>query len=214
MPKMTSRLCWLAMWLIGTSWTPAFAVPQVDLSVSGRISPNPLPEHGVGLATITVRNRGPDTAGATLPTATIFVIQNAVDITFGPAPFRISNVQEDCGFEDFFSDEDEQGHIFEIFIFYMGQIPAGQDRSCTYNVELTNGGVGSIPAGWQVGVGNDHDTNDANNVFPYTLRVDAASPVPATSPLTLFVAVFGILLMGVARRREKGVRYICRDKCT
>lgn len=212
MPTLTSNLFLLGLFLAASS-DPVLAVPQVDLSVSGKISPNPLPVGGVGLATITVHNSGPDTAGAVLPTSTIVIVQDPFDITFGPAPIRITDVQEDCGFEDFFSDADEQGHVYEIFLFYMGPIAAGQDRSCSYKVASNGAAAGTtIPAGWLVDASIDHDTNNANNSFPYSLQVASASPLPATSPFAILAAAFGVLAIAYSRRRRLLDELLARDR--
>lgn len=186
---------------------------QVDLSVSGVMSPNPIPQGGSGTVTFTVHNAGPDIAGAAYPTYTISVAQRQFDVTFHPPPYYVTQLQADCGFDDFRSEETEDGHYFEVYAFYIGSIAPGQDRSCTYQLVLDPSTRSALQSGWHVHASVDQDVNPDNDVFPYVFGVEAAppAPLPTWSLGAALIATGGMLTLGLRRLpRKRGRVHLSR----
>jgi hypothetical protein len=186
----------------------AGARPQVDLSVSVMTTPEPFVPGGIVTATMTVRNDGPETAGATLPNQnSIIVYEKGYDITTQPPPYVLFEPGVGCSA---YAEESEPifpgPHIFFGFSYWFGPIGPGDSRTCTYRLQLDPSTRENFATYWIVHTPNDDDINPENNRFDYTFVAapsQASIPVPTLSAISLLILSAG-LLFAVASARSRG----------
>lgn len=176
--------------------------PQVDLSVSVTTTPQPFVPGGVVTATMTVRNDGPETAGATLPDQkTIIVREKPYDIVAQPPPFLFFEPATGCSA---YAEESEYipglpgGGITLLYSYYFDAIAPGEARTCTYRMQFLASTRADISTYWRLHTPNDDDINPTNNRFDYTFIAaapQAANPVPASSPIALLILSAALLLV-------------------
>lgn len=151
-----------------------------------------------------MHNAGPDVAGATTSTPSIIVYEDDFIVTTQPPPFEVVAPIEGCWIERAVSEPLPDGNIALLFIYYFDSIPAGQSRTCTYDIAFYPSTNASLQVGWRVSAGNDEDTNLSNNRLDYTLvaapALSPSVPVPALSPLVRLTLGLGLLLTAALMR--------------
>lgn len=176
--------------------TSAGTRPQVDLSVSIASSPQPFVPDGIITATMTVRNDGPETAGATLPGQNaIIVYEKGYDVTTQPPPYWMFEPATGCSN---YAEESEPifpgPHLFLGYSYWFGPIAPGESRTCTYRLQLDPSTRRSFATYWTVRTPNDEDINPTNDRFDYTFVAGAPAPVPALSAAGLLMLLAALLL--------------------
>lgn len=180
--------------------------PQVDLSIEVNVSPPDFVPGGRNTVTMMIRNAGPDTAGATVPNQdTINVYQGDFIVTTRPPPFEIAEPVAGCWIERFVSEPTEDWNILLTFIFRFGPIPAGESRTCTYDIQFYPDTRRSFPTGWLLTSPNDDDTDRSNNRFDYEFRARPVS-IPTLSPISSALLGFGLLWLATRVRRMRDAR--------
>ena len=188
----------------------AGARPQVDLSVSATTTPEPFVPGGIVTVTMTVRNDGPETAGATLPNEnSIIVREKPYDIVTQPPPFLFFEPANGCSA---YAEESEyipglpDGGITLLYSYYFGAIAPGETRTCTYRIQFLSSTRADFATYWRTTSPNDDDINPDNNRFDYTFIAGPSPtsvPVPALSAIGLSILVAGLLLAVVSARRRQ-----------
>lgn len=191
-------VCLLNLLPIGAA---AGTPPKVDLSVSVVVSPASFDSGGRNTVRLTVHNAGPDTAGL-IPgdSESIYVIGGSVIVSAQPPPFEVVPPIQGCWIERFLTEPLPDGSIALSFVYYFDSIPAGQSRTCTYDVEFGASVRTDIATGWSVFTINDEDTNLANDRIEYVFRLRPVS-VSVTSPLALILLGLGLMVVAWFRRR-------------
>jgi len=186
----------------------AGARPQVDLSVSVTMTPEPFVPGGIATVTMTVRNDGPEVAGATVPNQnTIIVFEKGYDITTQPPPYVLFEPGMGCSA---YAEESEPifpgPHIFFGFSYWFGPIDPGDSRTCTYRLQLDPTTRQDFATYWIVHTTNDDDINPDNNRFDYAFVAGPPQPVPAASAIGLLTLSAGLLLAGAGARKWRPSR--------
>jgi hypothetical protein len=170
--------------------------PQVDLSLEVTTAPVPFVPGSHGTVTLTVRNAGPDTAGATLPNQdSIVVLEDSFIITTQPPPFQIPVQGIGCTVDTFVTEPLPNGDIALGYEFYFGPIAPGEFHTCVYGIEFLPSTRDSFPTGWFVITPNDDDTDPSNNRVDYVFQAPPLS-IPVASRQGLIALVLCLLLSG------------------
>lgn len=175
--------------------------PQTDLSLSANMSPSTFSPGGRNTVELTLRNTGPDAAGS-IPNRplTLYVGGDGFYITNSPPPYEVVPPISGCSVERFVSEPLPDGNIGMAFVYYFDAIPAGQSRTCTFDVVFHTSTTTSLPSGFYAFPNiNDSDLNLANNRFDFVFVANrgpvSAAPVPAVSGPGLLSLVAGLILI-------------------
>jgi hypothetical protein len=152
---------------------------------------------------MTVRNDGPEAAGATVPNQnTIIVFEKGYDITTQPPPYVLFEPGVGCSA---YAEESEPifpgPHIFFGFSYWFGPIDPGDSRTCTYRLQLDPTTRQDFATYWIVHTTNDDDINPYDNRFDYAFVAGPAQPVPAASAIGLLALSAGLLLAVAGTRK-------------
>lgn len=180
----------------------------LSTSLSVTVTPPIFVPGGRNTVALTVHNAGPDTAG-TIPgvSPSIFVYQDIFIITTQPPPYEIVSPADGCWIERFVGEPLPDRNIALSFGHYFESIPAGQSRTCTYDIEFYSSTRASFPTGWLVRTPNDDDKNPSNDRLDYTFAtapLAPAAPVPTGSTLTWLVLGLGLLTATTIHKRVAG----------
>ncbi|MCQ4167713.1 hypothetical protein [Tahibacter harae] len=193
----------LALCLVGFLSVPALAGtrPQVDLSLSASMSPRTFGPGGRNTVELTLRNAGPDAAG-TIPIrpSTLYVGGDGFYITNSPPPYEVVPPISGCSVERFVSEPLPDGNIGMAFVYYFDSIPAGEFRTCLFDVVFHSSTRTSLAGGFYAYSNvNDIDLNLENNRLDFVFVANrvpvAVAPVPAMSRLGLLGLIAGLILI-------------------
>jgi len=132
LPKV-ALLCF--MLVVPIAAAAGTVAPQVDLSLGVNVSPRTFTPGGSQTVELTVYNAGPDDAG-TIPgtSQTVYVVEDQFIVTDAPPPFEVHEPLG-CLVDRFVSEPLPDNQIALSFVFDFDSIPAGQSRTCTYNID-------------------------------------------------------------------------------
>ena len=177
--------------------------PLVDLSLEVSVSPAQFTPGGRSTVTLRVHNSGPDTAGATLPNQeSIFILEDPFDVTEGPPPFEIVTNAVGCRADEIVPDP----VVSVWFVFDFEEIPAGQSRSCTFDIEFYPSTQEDFPTGWQVFTPNDDDSDPSNDRVDYVFQVASPAAANVRTLSWLGASLLGVLLLMIAALNERSAR--------
>ena len=173
---------------------------QGDLSVSATVTPPYFVPGGRNTVELTVHNAGPDAvdSGAEF---SISVFGDSYVITHSPPPYEVlMDTVQGCWAERFIIElvPPNNDNIL-LFAYDFDALPAGASLTCTYDIEFYPSTTAPFTLEWWVdtsGTGFSIDPNPSNNTFSYTLNAAPFAPpvpVPAGSPRTWLLLVFGIV---------------------
>lgn len=187
--------------------------PQVDLSVSVATTPEPFVPGGIVTVTMTVRNAGPEAAGATLPNqSSIIVREKPYDIVTQPPPFLFFEPANGCSA---YAEESEyipglpDGGITLLYSYYFGVIAPGETRTCIHRIQFLPSTQMDFATYWRVTSPNDDDIVPENNRFDYTFIAGPSAEtvaIPALSAVSLLVLAGGMLLAAIPHARRRRCR--------
>ena len=199
----TALLIWAGA-SFGSIQASAGTPAQVDLSLGVVVSPKTFVPGGRNTIALTVHNGGPDVAGGNT-SSSIDVYGEGYIITTQPPPYEVVEPIEGCWVERFVTEPLPDNNIGLLFVYYFDSIPAGQSRTCTYDIEFYPSTSAPLTLEWQVeNWYTDIDTDSSNNTVDYTLvaapALSPSEPVPALSPLGWLTLGLGLLLTGCLMR--------------
>jgi len=92
------------------------------------------------------------------------------------------------------------------FVFDFEEIPAGQSRSCTFDIEFYPSTQEDFPTGWQVFTPNDDDSDPSNDRVDYVFQVASPAAANVRTLSWLGASLLGVLLLMIAALNERSAR--------
>lgn len=181
---------------------------HADLSVSAVVTPPAFVSGGRTTVALTVHNAGPDA----IDSGTDFSISVFGEdhlITNQNPPYEVLvDEAEGCWAERFLAEwvpPYNDTHL--LFAYYFEALPAGESRTCVYEMEYYPVTRPPLTLTWQVSIwysGTNDDPNPSNDTFSVSLNAApsaSATSVPAGSLVAWLMLCSGVIA-GALRRRS------------
>lgn len=181
---------------------------QTDLSLSVAVTPSTFVAGERNRVALTVHNAGPDQAGGGTESS-ISVASEFYIINTRPPPYEVvEETAQGCWVERFVTEPLPDNSIALLFAYYFDSIPAGQSRTCTYEIEYYPSTRPPLPLEWTVSTWyTDIDPNPSNNTLRYTLEAPPAVPVPSGSGWSTGGLIGVMMVLGLWRLRARRYRF-------
>ncbi|WP_067648981.1 hypothetical protein [Dokdonella koreensis] len=189
---------------------PAAGQPaQADLSLSVVVTPSTFVAGGRNRVALTVHNAGPDLAGGGTESS-ISVASEFYIINTRPPPYEVvEETAQGCWVERFVTEPLPDNSIALLFAYYFDSIPAGQSRTCTYEIEYYPSTHPPLPLEWTVFTWyTDVDPDPSNNTLRYTLEAQTVLPVPSGSGWSAIGLIGVVIGLGLWRLRPSRCRSV------
>ena len=199
-----------ALCLFFVATTPAMGQPaQTDLSLSVSVTPSTFVVGGRSRVALTVHNTGPDQAGGGTDSS-ISVASEYYIINTRPPPYEVvEETAQGCWVERFVTEPLPDNSIALLFAYYFDSIPAGQSRTCTYEIEYYPSTRPPLPLEWTVSTWyTDVDPDPSNNTLRYTLEAQPVLPVPSGSGWSAAGLIGVVIGLGLWRLRPSSCRSV------